>query len=205
MDISAVVAVLGACIAAISAYMATQSSRTARRAFGAKLTDRLYELDKLIMTYPREYALYARLSARATADYFATTLPRLQPEPAGAAVGRVNQAAQEMGVPESTEGKPSIEQFYRLKAFAYFYLNLFDEIHWAYGDGEDTAWPAWREYMFARIAHPLVKEVLSDECGRGVDGKLKVGAPSAFRADFVDFLNQHIAEWKDRSPPLGSF
>jgi hypothetical protein len=97
------------------------------------------------------------------------------------------------------------ETYYRVKAFTYFYLNLFDEIYAAYGRTRhdfDGTWAAWENYIFARMSHPLLKEVVARECALTARGTTVVPERSSvFTAGFVRFLCHHYERWSGPCDP----
>ncbi len=163
-------ATYSAIAAAFSAMAAIASYQVNRKSLSSKLTDRLYDFDKLIMGNAADFEAFLKLTTRPVADYFATT--------------------------------PLSVNVVKLKSFAYYYLNLFDEIFAAYGSRSprlDDTWKAWQYYIFERIRHPLVKELLLQECHLTiVNGQLtKVGdGPSVFTDAFIRFLMDNYKHWE---------
>lgn len=143
------------------------------RTYVAKLFDRLYELDKLILGHPGAFLRFAQESTRPTDDYFQATEPS--------------------------------EEYYKLKAFAYFYLNLFDEIYGAYGFWHaqtNEAWMAWQNYMFERLRHPLIRELLMQECSLRIEGgRVCRDGPAAFTDGFASFLCDQHEKWRGPCGP----
>jgi hypothetical protein len=164
-------ATYSAIAAAFSAAAAIFSYGINRKSLSSKLTDRLYEFDKLILGNASTFEKFLNETNRPTANYFETT-------------------------PIGADHVP-------LKAFAYFYLNLFDEIFAAYGTrlpfANDT-WKAWQHYMFERVRHPLVRELLLAECHLKINEKGQLveygDGPSVFTDRFIKFIVRNYEKWK---------
>jgi hypothetical protein len=172
-------AVWSAFFAAVSATAAWFSYYVNRHNLAAKLMDRLYDLDKMIIASPEVFATFVQLANHPTDDYFAAKRP---------------------GTTETEKQKT----YYKLKAFAYFYVNLFDEIFAAYGgrpDGDNT-WDAWRNYMFARLKHPLVRELVMKGAGLAMEHEVLVqrGA-SVHGKGFIAFLCSNYHHWSGKCDP----
>jgi len=169
-------ATYSAIAAAISAAAAFSSYWINRSSLASKLTDRLYDFDKWILGNPCEFKKFIAQATREKADYFAASAPE-------------------------------DEDHIRLKALAYYYLNLFDEIFEAYGRrrAANDTWKAWQHYMFERMKHPLVKEMLLKECHLLIqDGRpIQVHSDGAgvFSARFVEFLVKNYDNWKGPCSP----
>ncbi|GEM_PF-2811414 len=170
-------ATYSAIAAGFSAVAAFASYHVNRQSLSSKLTDRLYELDKLIMSNAKSFAKFVKQSGRRRTDYFFS--PRT----------------------------PKTEEYHQLKAFAYYYLNLFDEIFDAYGSQwrlADDVWRAWQHYIFDRLKHPLIKELVFKECGlEMIRGKLvrKGNGSSVFTEGFINFLLKNQDRWKGPCAP----
>jgi hypothetical protein len=94
------------------------------------------------------------------------------------------------------------DEYYRAKAFTYFYLNLFEEIHAAL-DGPrlwpSAQWQAWRAYIHSRVRHPLVTATIEAQCLLADDGgRLRLRPRSdepALSRRFLVFLADTQAAW----------
>ena len=175
-DLFSEAATYSAIAAAFSAVAAIASYQVNRKSLSAKLTDRLYDFDKLIMGNAKEFAEFLAKASRPQANYFETTTT------------------------------PTCD-YVKLKAFTYYYLNLFDEIYSAYGTRlfiSDDTWDAWQHYIFERIKHPLVKELLLKECHLEIQNgklvKMECG-PSVFTKRYIDFLIDNFNKWKGSCDP----
>ena len=103
-----------------------------------KLWDRVYELDKLVLSNP---VVFARFMAEVdrTPPYFyadSSVIPRTK-------------------------------EFYELKALVYFQLNIFEEIFLtttrSWWIAKHFEREGWIEYIFRKMRHPLIREVFDWE------------------------------------------
>jgi hypothetical protein len=114
----------------------------------AKLWDRVYELDKLVLAYPKPFARFMQEVARPNAFFYAdsTTVPRN-------------------------------DEYYQLKAMVYFHLNVFEEIYLTTESSKAIAKQfereGWDEYIFRKMRHPLVREVFDREADQIFTGKFR--------------------------------
>ncbi|OOG51786.1 hypothetical protein [Polaromonas sp. C04] len=113
-----------------------------------KLWDRVYELDKLVLSYPE---LFARFMAEVH-----RTSPYFYADPSVV---------------------PRTKDFYQLKALVYFHLNVFEEIFlttsrsgWIARQFEQEGWD---EYIFRKMRHPLLREVFDREAKQIYPGKFR--------------------------------
>ncbi len=173
-DIFSTPAFWSALFALASAIAAGFSYSVNRRSLTSKLMDRLYDLDKLILTNPKQYYLFIEQSHRPTLDYFATGYPQ-------------NGACP--------------DDYFKIKGIVYFYLNLFDEIFNTYGNSfaVDTQqiWASWQHWIFERLKHPLIKELALKRCALQEEhGVLRKTGPSVFTDRFVDFISENYEKWR---------
>ncbi len=104
----------------------------------AKLWDRVYELDKLVLAYPEIFVLIMKELHRTTPFFYAD--PPV----------------------------PRDKCYYQMKAMVYFHLNVFEEIFlttegaggWIARQFERAGWD---EYIFRKMRHPLIREVFDRE------------------------------------------
>lgn len=100
-------------------------------------------------------------------------------------------------------------EHFKVKAFAYFYINLFDEIYTAYGypykdlDAGST-WKAWRHFILQRVRHPLLSALIEREC-TSLNGRLRKNDVSVLNPRLLDFLCNSQAEWYQLTPNLDDF
>lgn len=163
-----------ALFALASAIAAGFSYSVNRRSLASKLMDRLYDLDKLILSNPKQYYLFTEQWNRSTLDYFATDYPQKGVCP---------------------------DDYFKIKGIVYFYLNLFDEIFNTYGNSfaVDTQliWASWQNWIFERLKHPLIKELALKRCSlQDVNGVLRKTGPSVFTERFVDFISENYDKWR---------
>lgn len=125
----------------------------------AKLWDRQNALDRLIVSDPTLAKHFIEMATRDTA-YFTAPVSEVKRN----------------------------ENFYRLKAYCYLYLNFFEEIYMttqasslvaAQFERED-----WDIFIFQYMRHSLLKELFEAEKDR------------AYTGEFVRFLTQHADKWK---------
>jgi hypothetical protein len=114
-----------------------------------KLWDRVYELDKLVLTYPKVFTSFMSEVSR--------TLPFFYADPALV---------------------PRNEDYYQLKALVYFHLNVFEEIvlttsrsGWIAKQFERHGWD---EYIVRKMRHPLMREVFDREASQIYDGQFRL-------------------------------
>lgn len=114
----------------------------------AKLWDRAYELEKLVLTYPDVFARYMQEINRTTPYFYA----------------------------DQTSVKRD-KDFYQLKSFVYFHLSVFEEIYqstsrsgWVAKQFESEG---WNEYIFRKMRHPLMREVFDKESKQIYSGKFR--------------------------------
>lgn len=137
LSLSVVVSVVAA---VISAYSYLLNRKLQRLSTYAKLMDRLYELDKLILQYPEVMAVFIKEAKRTDAFFYA---------------------------PESVV--PRDVMYVKLKAFAYFILNWHEEIflilqHKSYS--AEIQGQLWLDCIIQRMSHPLLREVFNKEADR---------------------------------------
>jgi hypothetical protein len=111
----------------------------------AKLWDRMYEIDKLAISNPKVLRLFVEQVERKTPYFYA---------------------------PSSEV--PRNDDYYQLKTFVYFHLNVFEEM---YQTTRRSSWVAkqfesegWDQYIFEKLRHPLMKEVFNREAHRIYSG-----------------------------------
>lgn len=155
-------------IAAAAAYVVN------RRTLVAKLFDRLYDLDKLILSNAGAFQAFAEQATRPHDDYFRTS--------------------------------KRDEVYYKMKAITYFYLNLFDEIHAVYGGSSGInstdAWESWKVYMFERLKHPLIRELIVKECAIVMEnGRPVTNGSGSFTNAFAQFLCVNHEKWSGKCDP----
>lgn len=139
---SAVAALASAATAGITYLLNRQVNPLA---VSAKLMDRLYELNRLVLQYPEEFAVFIGHANRATPYFYA--------------------APSEI---------PRDRAYYRVRAFTYFHLDFFEEIFLASKsrairrsfDSEN-----WFEYIDQRMRHRLLQEIFKREAGRSYKGE----------------------------------
>ena len=114
----------------------------------AKLWDRMYEADKLAMAYPKVVRLYMEQVDRKSPYFYA---------------------------PESEV--PRIDDYYQLKTFIYFHLNMFEEM---FQTTRRSSWVSkqfesegWDKYIFEKLRHLLMKEVFDRESELLYSGKFR--------------------------------
>jgi hypothetical protein len=145
----------------------------------AKFMDRLYELDKLILTNSKTYKTF--VNAKSWHE-----------------------------IPDEETGTDQASERFKVKAFAYFYLNLFDEIYAAYGIRHkdlhpSPTWQAWRNFILERAKHPLLSALIERECVRSGDNRLRRKDSSVFNPSLLDFLCDSQTEWYGLPPDLDGF
>ena len=103
-----------------------------------KLWDRVYELDKLVLAYPKVFGKYMAQVKRQDPYFYAPV----------AVV-------------------PRDDEYYQLKALVYFHLNVFEEIFLTTSRSVWTARQferaGWEQYIIRKLRHPLMREVLKKE------------------------------------------
>jgi len=129
----------------------------------AKLWDRMYEIDKLAISNPKMLRLLMEQVERKTSYFYAPSAE----------------------VPRS-------DDYYQLKTFVYFQLSVFEEM---YQTTRRSSWVAkqfesegWDQYIFEKLRHPLLKEVLDREGQRLYSG--------AFR-EFIEANRSEISKPPD--------
>jgi len=98
----------------------------------------------------------------------------------------------------------------KVKAFAYYYVNLFDEIFAAYGTRHNDlqpspTWHAWRNFILARARHPLLSALIETECVVGENRRLRPKHSSVFNPALLDFLCDSQEEWRGQPADLEGF
>ncbi|BCT68731.1 hypothetical protein [Nitrosospira sp. NRS527] len=156
--------------AMFSAIAAFFSYRINKKSLSSKFNDRFYDINKLIVSNPNVYEAFLKQADRSKADYFETT--------------------------------PVDTLHVQLKSLVYFYLNLFEEmlhVHETKLPFMNGTWKAWQHYIFKRLKHPLIKEVVLAECNLRINeqGKLeKFGAgASIFNDSLILFLVTNYEKW----------
>ena len=140
--VSSVVAISAAGVAMFS-YLLNRKLQPLAPA--AKLMDRLYELDKLILQYPEVMAAFMKETQRKDAFFYE---------------------------PEAIV--PRDPMYFRLKAFTYYWLNYFEEIYLALQDksvSKQIEGEGWLDYIQQKMRHPLLREVFDREADRIYKGK----------------------------------
>lgn len=163
---SAIAAIFSA-IAAIFSYSIN------RKSLSSKISDRLYEINKLIMSNPEVFNAFVTEAHRLKEDYF-----------------------------EITSEKDRLHV--QLKSLVYFYLNLFEEMFIVYETKlpfVDHTWKALQHYIFKRLRHPLIKEVVLAECNFTIDGQgglVRISKESCiFDERFISFLEKNYEKWRN--------
>ena len=112
----------------------------------AKLWDRVYELDKLVLTYSDIFTVFMEQASRKTPYFYA----------------------------DPTDVKRDAD-YYKLKAMVYFHLNVFEEIYlttegsvWIFNQFEREGRD---KYIFRKMRHPLVREIFLKEAKEIYPGK----------------------------------
>jgi len=112
----------------------------------AKLWDRVYELDKLVLTYPEPFSRFMEQVSRTSAFFYA-----------------------------DSSIVPRDAQYYQLKAIVYFYLDVFEEIYLTTERSRVIAkqfeQEGWNKYIFRKMRHPLVREIFDKEADQIYSGK----------------------------------
>jgi hypothetical protein len=138
---SAVAAIASAATAAFTYFL---NRRVNPLSVTAKLMDRLYELNRLALQYPKEFAAFLDEANRTTPYFYG---------PASDASAR--------------------ETLVRVRSIAYFHLDFFDEIFLASKsrlvkrtfEGEN-----WLRYIDQRMRHRLLQELFEHEGGKVYQG-----------------------------------
>lgn len=140
--VSSIVAIAAAVVATFS-YLLNRKLQPLAPA--AKLMDRLYELDKLILQYPEVMAVFMQQTKRTDAFFYA---------------------------PETVV--PRDAMYFRLKAFTYFWMNFVEEVFLALQDkavSDQIEGEGWLDYIVQKMRHPLLREVFDREADRIYKGK----------------------------------
>jgi hypothetical protein len=106
----------------------------------AKLKDRIYDLDKLILQYPAAWDKLSNESSRTTPFFYA-----------------------------DIKDVPRDIMFYQLKGITYFYLNLFSEVQNAIDVGAISSQQEikeWTSYVIERMRHPLLQEIFTQQASK---------------------------------------
>lgn len=157
----------GSATAAVATYVIH------RRNLAAKFVDRLYELDKIVISNPLSFQRF--VNAKKWND--------------DALVGREALTAGE---------------YFKARSIAYFLLNLYDEVCVAYGglEGEiepTGRWLAWRTFILTGAKHPLITQLIEDQCivtcKRGVKALVSPKSASVFHPALLAFLCAVQNEW----------
>lgn len=130
----------------------------------AKLMDRMYELNKLVLQYPAEFAAFMKEATRKDAYFYA---------------------------PESVVARDAT--YFRLKSFAYFHLDFFEEVYLAIQDksvSEQFEGEQWMDYILQKMRHPLLREVFHQEADR------------IYKGAFADYIRSKANEISQPCDPM---
>lgn len=131
-------------VAACASWLAYWFSRRMQPiAQASKLMDRMYELDKLVLQYPDEFAAFMAEAGRKTPYFGDITVKR-----------------------DKCYFRLKSIVYFHLNAFEEIYLATLDPQLNIQFEGEH-----WHSYILGRMRHPLLKEVLNREGYRIYKGK----------------------------------
>jgi hypothetical protein len=153
------------------------------RSLKAKLTDRLYEFNKLQLSHPEAFAGFWQHANRTRDDYFSSAFKDLD-----------------------TKKDKSLFEY---RAIAHYYLNMFEEMYFAHRtlDRQEPCssdWHAWREYIFGRLRHPLIRETICTvgDIKKSSSG-LTAGNKGEFSKEFIEFLCANGSHWHKKKVEIG--
>lgn len=94
-------------------------------------------------------------------------------------------------------------EYYKTRSFAYFLINLFDEVCVAYESEHNEAspndtWTAWRAFILDGAKHPLIGILIREQCICEMIAKrerLRPKPDSAFHPNLLKFLCAVQDEW----------
>jgi hypothetical protein len=150
-----------------------------RRTLMAKVNDRLFDLDKLILANAASFAAFWALGDREDDAYFATAL----------------------------RTKPVSAEVITQRAFAFYYLNVFEEMYLAHHIlpfqlTPPREWKTRESYIFERLKHPLIRETLMLSAGIKRDrAGLLASDIGHYNKAFVDHLCANEARWQGPRNP----
>lgn len=141
-----------------------------RRTLMAKLNDRLFDLDKLILGNASAFATFWGQGDRERDDYFATAF---------------------------AAGAPT-EDVIKHRTIAFYYLNLFEEMYLAHHmfGIESQDWSARERYLCERLKHPLIRETLLTSAGITRDRSVLVASDTGqYSRAFIAYLCANERKW----------
>jgi len=166
---SAAFAAVSAVAALFSYFISRRNLAENRRNLAAKLTDRLYDLDKMILDKACKYKGFMDEAVRELDNYFEVTSP------------------------SQTYYEYKAFAHFHLNLFD----EIFGAYGSRSADF-DAEWRAWRNYIFAGMKHSLIRETLLSTGGIGLYKERYVCRGSGIFDDrFVEFLCHNQEQWKD--------